>query len=130
LVKTEHTGRRILRDQSNDDKPLVVSMAKARVLLDCGMDQLYALIKAGELDSYVEGTRRKITTGSIEQLIRKRLAATAGEFQRCSKAPPKPSEETRRKIAAAKERKAALNDERAPPPNRRNARRGCRALLL
>ena len=92
MVKTEHTGRRILRDQSNDDKPLVVSMAKARVLLDCGMDQLYALIKAGELDSYVEGTRRK--------------------------------------IAAAKERKAALNDERAPPPNRRNARRGCRALLL
>ena len=99
--------------KTTEDKPLVVAMAKANVLLDCSNDQLYDLIKAGELDSYVEETRRKITTASIEALILKRLAATAGEFQRCSKAPPIPTQETRRKIAAAKKRKAALNQRTA-----------------
>ena len=99
--------------KTTEDKPLVVGMAKAKVLLDCSNDQLYDLIKAGELDSYVEATRRKITTASIEALILKRLAATAGEFQRCSKAPPIPTQETRRKIAAAKKRKAALNQRTA-----------------
>jgi hypothetical protein len=94
--------------ETTEDKPLVVGMAKAKVLLDCSNDQLYDLIKAGELDSYVEATRRKITTASIERLIAKRLAATVGEFQRCSKAPPIPTQETRRKIAAAKKGKAAL----------------------
>ena|SRR6516165_9855957 len=99
--------------ETTEDKPLVVGMAKAKVLLDCSNDQLYDLIKAGELDSYVEATRRKITTASIERLIAKRLAATVGEFQRCSKAPPIPTQETRRKIAAAKKRKAAQNADRS-----------------
>src|SRR5215470_14907146 len=102
-----------MTDSPADDpvKPLVVGMNKAQALLDCGHDQLYDLIRAGELDSYVEGTRRKITMASIERLITKRLAATAGEFQRCSKAPPIPSEGTRRKIAAAKKRKRTLKNE-------------------
>jgi hypothetical protein len=60
----------------------VVGMAKARIKLDCGLDQLYDLIKAGELDSYLEGNRRKITIESIERLIEKRLAADSGEFRR------------------------------------------------
>ena len=81
----------------NPDKPLVVSMAKARVLLDCGHDQIYDLIKARELDSYTEGTRRKITMASIDALIAKRLAANGGEFQRSSKCPPPPK---KRKAAA------------------------------
>jgi len=99
--------------ETTEDKPLVVGMAKAKVLLDCSNDQLYDLIKAGELDSYVEATRRKITTASIERLIAKRLAANGSEFQRCSQRPPLPTPETRRKIAAAKKRKATQNaDER------------------
>ena len=92
---------------------MTAALLDPKVLLDCSNDQLYDLIKAGELDSYVEATRRKITTASIERLIAKRLAATAGEFQRCSKAPPIPTQETRRKIAAAKKRKAALNQRTA-----------------
>jgi hypothetical protein len=65
-------------------------MAKAEFLLDCGHDQIYDLIRAGELDSYVESNRRKITMASIERLIAKRLAATGGEFQRSSRVPPSP----------------------------------------
>lgn len=52
-------------------KPLVVGMAK---------DSLYELIKAGELESYLEGKRRKITMNSIERLIQKRLAAASAEL--------------------------------------------------
>jgi hypothetical protein len=60
-------------------KPLVVGMAKAEALLDTGPDSLYELIKAGELESYLEGKRRKITMYSIERLIQKRLAAATAE---------------------------------------------------
>jgi hypothetical protein len=62
-------------------KPLVVGMAKAEALLDTGPDSLYELIKAGELESYLEGKRRKITMDSIERLIQKRLAAATAEFE-------------------------------------------------
>jgi hypothetical protein len=62
-------------------KPLVIGMTKAEAILDTGPDSLYALIKAGELDSYLEGKRRKITMDSIERLIQKRLATAGGELQ-------------------------------------------------
>jgi hypothetical protein len=90
MARPEVTGRRLLGDQSDKDKPFVVSMAKAGFLLDCGHDQVYALIKARELDSYTEGPRRKILMASIERLIAKRLAATGGEYQRSPKIPPVP----------------------------------------
>jgi hypothetical protein len=63
------------------DKPLVVGVSKAKVLLDCSHDQIYDLLRAGELASYLERNRRKITMASIEALIAKRLAATGGELR-------------------------------------------------
>jgi hypothetical protein len=65
---------------ATNDKPLVVGMAKAKAKLDCGHDTIYDLIKAGELDSYLEGKFRKITMASIERLIEKRLAAGPGKW--------------------------------------------------
>jgi hypothetical protein len=62
-------------------KPLVVGLAKAETLLDTGLDSIYELIRAGELESYLEGKRRKITLCSIERLIQKRLAAAGAESQ-------------------------------------------------
>jgi predicted HNH restriction endonuclease len=62
-------------NETSDNKPLVAGMAKAKVMLDCGADTLYDLIKAGELESYLEGKFRKITTASIERHIENRLAA-------------------------------------------------------
>jgi hypothetical protein len=64
------------------DKPLVAGMAKTKILLDCGDDTIYGLIKARQLDSYLEGKSRKITMASIERLIEKRLAADPGKFER------------------------------------------------
>jgi hypothetical protein len=67
---------------SDTDKPLVVGMTKAEHLLDSGADKLYDLIKAGELDSYLDGNRRKVTIASIERYVRKQLAASSSGFQR------------------------------------------------
>jgi hypothetical protein len=72
-------------NKTTDDRPLVVGMAKAGFLLDCGRDHLYDLIHAGELESFLQGSRRKITMRSIQALIAKRLAANGGGFQRSSK---------------------------------------------
>jgi excisionase family DNA binding protein len=103
----------LLKSEILKDRPLVVGVGKAAVLLDCSRDRIYRFIKSGELESYVEGTRRKITMASIEALIAKRLAANGREFQRCHQRPQPPTEETRRKIAATKKRKAALREEAA-----------------
>lgn len=102
----------LLKSEISEDKPLVVGVGKAKVLLDCSHDQIYDLLRAGELDSYLERNRRKITVASIEALIAKRLAA-AGGFQPCRQRPPLPTAATRKKIAAAKARKAALNERTA-----------------
>ena len=66
----------------SEERRLVVKRAKAAFLLDCGYDKIYDLIKAGELDSFLEGRSRKITMESIERLIQKRLAAASKGFQR------------------------------------------------
>ena len=68
--------------ETNNNKPLVVGMSRAGEELDCGDDELYRLIKAGELELYLEGNRRKIVFASIERHIAKRLAAAGDEFQR------------------------------------------------
>jgi hypothetical protein len=60
---------------ADDLKPLVVGMATTQALLDASPDTIYALIRARELDSYLEGKRRKVTMASIEALIAKRVAS-------------------------------------------------------
>jgi hypothetical protein len=104
MPKTKIIGREIRGDLSSENKPLVVSMIKAGFLLDCGHDQIYDLLRAGELDSYVEGTRRKVTMASIERLVAKRLATTGGEYRRGPHVPPLPP---RGKKQASSERPAA-----------------------
>jgi hypothetical protein len=43
-------------------------------MLGCGRTQLYEMIEAGELDSYLDGAARKITTASIHRRIERKLA--------------------------------------------------------
>jgi len=78
------------------DQPLIVSPKKAAFLLDCGLDAVYALIHQGQLESYLEGQRRKITVRSIQALIAKRLADAAGGFQRSGRIPPTPKKKKRK----------------------------------
>jgi hypothetical protein len=53
----------------------VVSPARAQKILDCGPTKLYDLLKAGELESYVDGRARKITLRSIQARIHRLLQA-------------------------------------------------------
>jgi hypothetical protein len=78
------------------DKPLVVGVNKAKALLDCSHDQIYQMLRAGELRSYLERNRRKILVSSIEELVAKRLADAGDEFRITEKS----NLPNRRKVAA------------------------------
>jgi excisionase family DNA binding protein len=75
------------------DKPLIVGVTKACFLLQCSRDKVYALIKSGALESYVEGDRRKITVRSIDAHVERRLAANGDVFR--------PAEQPRKQKVAA-----------------------------
>jgi hypothetical protein len=55
--------------------PLAVSPRRAAFLLDCGVTRVYELINSGELESYKEGSSRKITMRSIRTRIERLLGA-------------------------------------------------------
>jgi hypothetical protein len=58
--------------------PLLVSPREAWRLLSCGNTHGYELLAAGELQSFLDGRRRKITVDSIRAYIRRRLAEAGG----------------------------------------------------
>jgi hypothetical protein len=93
-ARPEIPGRRIPGDRSSKENPplvpLIVGMKETSHLLSCGHDQVYDLLKSGELESFMEGQRRKITMRSIQALIAKRLADAGSVFQRSSRVPPPP----------------------------------------
>jgi hypothetical protein len=57
----------------SDEQRIVVSPRRAMHMLDCGKTHLYDLIGNGELDSYLDGSSRKITVQSIHRHIERRL---------------------------------------------------------
>jgi hypothetical protein len=64
----------MVQDNSNiGDEPLVVSPRRACHLLDCGTTRLYELINGGELQSFRDGTSRKIVLASIRNYITRQL---------------------------------------------------------
>ena len=58
-------------------RPLVCSPARAAKLLDVSVSTVYALMNSGELDHFLDGKNRRITTSSIEAYIARRLAGKA-----------------------------------------------------
>jgi hypothetical protein len=48
------------------DERLVVSPKTACLMLDVGVTRLYQLLDAGELESFLDGNRRRITVASIK----------------------------------------------------------------
>jgi hypothetical protein len=54
-------------------RPLVVGTAEARRLGGWGKTTIFKLIAAGELESYLDGRVRRITIGSIEARIHRKL---------------------------------------------------------
>lgn len=57
--------------------PLVASPNQAMEIIQVSRKKLYELINDGELQSYTEGTRRKIIVSSITEYVQRRLAAEA-----------------------------------------------------
>jgi hypothetical protein len=60
---------------------IVCSTGDAKRALDCGQTTLYALINAGEIESYLEGKNRKIMVASLVALVNRRLEAARAERQ-------------------------------------------------
>jgi hypothetical protein len=54
-------------------EPLVVKPRLAWRLLDCSNTRGYELLRAKELDSYLDGRSRKITMESIHRYIKRHL---------------------------------------------------------
>jgi hypothetical protein len=63
-------------------EPLAVSPRKACILLDCGLTHLFELLKRGELESYLDGRSRKITTRSVHDHQQRLLAGERRRRQR------------------------------------------------
>jgi len=81
-------------------EPLAVRLKTAWALLECGHTHGYKLIEAGELDSFVDGTARKITMASIKSYIARQLAK-AGKVRNSPAKPFKDRKRARKKTAAA-----------------------------
>lgn len=70
--------------ESATNQPLVASPNQTMIALGIGRAKLYELINSEELESYVEGTARKILWNSIHALIKRRLAAEAARRGRAA----------------------------------------------
>ncbi len=57
--------------------PLVASVNESMAALQIGRARIYELINSSELESYLDGSARKILWSSIHSYIQRRLAAEA-----------------------------------------------------
>ena len=62
---------------ANEGRPIVASVNETMAALKIGRAKTYELINSGQLQSYVEGTSRKITWSSIHDYVERRLAEEA-----------------------------------------------------
>jgi hypothetical protein len=58
---------------------LVVRPKVACQMLDIGVTRLYELIASGELETFKDGTARKITTSSIRSYVQRQLERSKAE---------------------------------------------------
>jgi excisionase family DNA binding protein len=81
-----------------DEHALVTGISGTCVLLNASRDSIYDLIKRGEIASFLDGRRRKVTISSIKDYIERRLFATKtferarypGAASESARAPPDP----------------------------------------
>jgi excisionase family DNA binding protein len=73
MLLSEHSTE----NQFGPNGSLVASVNETMNFLGVGRATLYALINAGELESYNEGSHRKILWPSIFAHVKRRLAAEA-----------------------------------------------------
>ena len=61
----------------SDTGPIVASVNETMATLKIGRQKIYQLLNSGELQSYREGTSRKILWRSIDEYVQRRLADEA-----------------------------------------------------
>jgi hypothetical protein len=93
--------------------PLAVSPRVAAVMCGCGITKIYDLIGSGELESYLDGSARKITTRSIRARF-ERLIARAQSSQPQNQVRNGPATEA--SLASRAARKTAQKGQRTEPP--------------
>src|SRR5262249_2528368 len=84
FIRTEAimTARSSKKERVADARARVVDVAGACGLLDTGKDGVYDLINRKEVDSYLEGRKRRITVASIDRYIERKVAASADRVER------------------------------------------------
>jgi hypothetical protein len=63
-------------------RPLAVPPKAAAQMLGYGLTRTYALLKAGELQSYVDGGARRVLVKSISDFIERKLKADSKPVRR------------------------------------------------
>ena len=58
-------------------KPLLASVKQTQFMLNKGKNQVWALIKSGEVESFGDRRKRWITTESIEAYVKRELERAA-----------------------------------------------------
>jgi excisionase family DNA binding protein len=71
-IRPEVTGR-----SQGDGHPIVASVNETMAALGIGRAKIYELLNEGELESYHEGSSRKILWRSIEAYVERRLKQEA-----------------------------------------------------
>ena len=61
-------------------EPLVLTPAQAQTALQCGPTRLWDLINAGEVESFLDGNRRRITARSVSDYVNRKLAASSAKI--------------------------------------------------
>jgi excisionase family DNA binding protein len=62
--------------ESRTGPPLAVPPLEAARLLSLGVTRIYALMRDGELRSYIDGRTRRVTMASLHGYIARQLAAS------------------------------------------------------
>jgi excisionase family DNA binding protein len=63
------------KNVGTDERALVTDVDGASAMLNRSRDSIYALLHAGELESYCDGRARRITIASIRKYIDRKVAA-------------------------------------------------------
>jgi hypothetical protein len=68
---------------SSEPRPLVMSVNDCCRALDCGRDRLYALLREGSIESFLDRPRtRKIVVASVESYIARRVKESKKKLER------------------------------------------------
>jgi excisionase family DNA binding protein len=67
-------------------KPLVTDVPGACQVLDCSRDQIYDLLHTSQIESYLDGTARRIVIASLEDYVARRRQSST-QFERGARYP-------------------------------------------